>query len=299
VEEVQPFRNRRVFAATEVPLTRSPVPPRAYASTFAKIRRIRIVDALFLLVILTLTACAPSRNDSGDKKDTALLVVVAASSRDAVNEIAKHYARETGIEIKLVNDDSSKLATQIVNGAPADLFLSANEKWGRFVQEEGFAVESKPLLGNSLVLIVPKGNRAKITTPNDLLRPEVRKVALAGPNVPAGIYARQALVHWQLWEPLDSQKKIVSGENVRVTLAYVERGEVEAGIVFGTDAKISNQVETVVVFGSGTHDKIVYPLLLLQHGAKNAGARKFYDYLQGETAAQVFEKHGFSLLGNN
>src|SRR6185436_19773521 len=104
-----------------------------------------------------------------------------------------------------------------------------NEKWADFVKEKGFAHETKPLLGNTLVIVVPKENPAKVSKPEDLSGPAVKKIAVAGPTVPAGIYARQALTKLKLWDDLEQQKKIVPGENVRVALTYVERGETEAG----------------------------------------------------------------------
>jgi molybdate transport system substrate-binding protein len=135
-----------------------------------------------------------------------------------------------------------------------------------------------------------------VTGPRDLTGAEVRRVALAGPNVPAGIYARQALQKLRLWDALEKGRRVVSGENVRVTLAYVERGEVEAGIVYSTDARITKQVEQVHAFDPSTHDPIRYPLVLLQRGAGHAGARKFYDYLRSPGAGEVFRKYGFSVL---
>src|SRR5262249_39773199 len=105
--------------------------------------------------------------------------------------------------------------------------------------------------------------------------------------------------HLKLLEDLERSRKIVAGENVRVALTYVERDEAEAGIVYGTDAKITDKVEVVNTFAPSTHDKIVYPLVLLQAGQTNDGARKFYDYLQGPSAAAVFQKYGFLRLASN
>jgi len=225
-----------------------------------------------------------------------VLALVAASTREAVQEIAAAFTRETGCPVKLNADDTSKLATQIVNGAPADLFLFANEKWSDFVKDSGFVLESRRLLGNTLVLVVPQGNPAKVARPEDLTAAAVRKVALAGPTVPAGIYARQALTHLKLLDELEKQKKLVAGESVRVALSYVERGEAEAGIVYRTDALITNRVEVVSTLAASTTDPIVYPLVLLRAAEKNPNARRFYDYLQTRSAAEVFQKHGFTCL---
>jgi molybdate transport system substrate-binding protein len=260
----------------------------------------RLVRFIIPLVCFFVSACHPTSNSPSSRgaagESGSVLVLVAASTQDAVQEIATAFRKETGIEIKINADDSSKLATQIVEGAPADLFLSANEKWADFIKEKGAAAEITPLLGNTLVIVVPRGNPGKVSKPEDLTGPAVKKIALAGPTVPAGIYAREALKHLKLWDELDREMKIVPGENVRVALTYVERGEAEAGIVYSTDAKISRQVEEVYTFDADTHEKIVYPLVLLKAGEKKDAARKFFDYLQSPSAATVFRKYGFTRL---
>jgi molybdate transport system substrate-binding protein len=239
---------------------------------------------------------APSTNPA---RSGTVLALVAASTKDAVQEIAAKFRQETGIEVKINADDSSKLATQIVNDAPGDIFLSANEKWAAFVKDKGFGQEIRPLLGNSLVIVVPRGNPAKVTKPDDLNLPAVKRIAVAGPTVPAGIYARQALTKLQLWDELEKQKKFIPGENVRVALTYVEQGEVEAGIVYGTDARMTKKVEEVFTFEPGSHDPIVYPLVLTKAGEKNAAGRKFYDHLQSSEAADIFKNYGFTRLTKN
>jgi molybdate transport system substrate-binding protein len=246
-----------------------------------------------------LAACLAGCGRDGASRSAnqgAVLVLVAASTNDAVKEVATAFTAETGIAVRINPDDSSKLATQIVNGAPADVFLSANEKWAVYVKDKGFAQESVPLLGNDLVLVVPTDNPGRVSKPADLTTAAVKRVAVAGPTVPAGIYAREALGKLGLWDQLENDRKTVTGENVRVTLTYVERGEAEAGVVYATDAKITGAVQTVYTFPASTHEPIVYPLVLLQAGAKNEAARKFYDFLQSPAAAHVFIKCGFRRL---
>jgi molybdate transport system substrate-binding protein len=254
------------------------------------------IRCLFFLLLLTFFSFGCRSSSDTNPATRPILVLVAASTRDAVQEIADAFTRETGTSVKLSPDDSSKLAAQIINGAPADLYLSANEQWATLVADKGFAHETVPLLGNALVLIVPQGNPAGVHKPEDLLRPELKKVAAAGPTVPAGIYAREALKHLKLWDELEKQKKIVSGENVRVTLAFVETGEVEAGVVYATDAKITGKVQSVFEFPASTHAPIVYPLVLLKTGAAHDAARRFYERLQSPEAAEVFRKFGFTRL---
>jgi molybdate transport system substrate-binding protein len=240
-----------------------------------------------LSLALALYGCGA---DEGGKSAT---VFVAASTRDAVEELAGLFAARQPYTIKVHAESSSKLALQITQGAPAHLFLSANEKWADHVRDEGYAQESGILLGNRLVLIVPAGNDAGVQKPADLVGPKVKKVAVAGPNVPAGMYACQALGKLELWEQLEESKRVVSGEDVRMTLAFVERGEVEAGIVYATDAAISKKVVVVHTFDSGLHAPIRYPLVLLKSGQSNAAARAFHEFLLSEEAAGVFRRYGF------
>jgi molybdate transport system substrate-binding protein len=251
--------------------------------------------ALFLcLVAIAIVGC--SRAPNVPKESEAVIAFVAASTKEAVQEVADAFKAEKKIEVKIDADDSSKLAMQIAQEAPAQVFLSANEKWADFVREKGYAQEAVLLLGNSLVIVTPKENPGNVTKAEDLAKTSAKRVAVAGPTVPAGIYARAALKKLKLWETLKAAKKIVSGDNVRVTLTYVERGEAEAGIVYATDARISDKVEQVYTFAADTHEPIRYPLVLLKSGQASASARAFFEYLQSSKARGIFAKKGFTLL---
>jgi molybdate transport system substrate-binding protein len=227
----------------------------------------------------------------------SVLVLAATSTRDALEEMAKDFQKETGVEVKVSAGASNALAAQIESGAPADLFLSASAEWAAHVADRGHAAERRDLLGNTLVLVVPKGNPAGVETPADLAAGKAERVALAGENVPAGKYARQALKKAGVLGKLEQGKRVVTGKDVRATLAYVEQGEAEAGIVYATDARISDQVEVVYTFPAGSHDRIVYPLVLLREPANRDGARRFYDYLLAPGRKAAFEKHGFTRPG--
>jgi molybdate transport system substrate-binding protein len=246
------------------------------------------------LVLLIAGTIGCTGGQHAPERDGPALALVAASTRDAVQDLADGFTREGNPKVKVIAEDSSKLAQQIVNGAPAHLFLSANEKWADFIKEKGLVQDRVALLGNSLALIVPADSTAGTTGPEDLRKTGVKRIAIAGPTVPAGIYARQALKHLALWAELE--KKAVFGEDVRATLAYVERGETDAGIVYTTDARISDRVRTVYTFPAAAHEPIRYPLLLLKTGGEPRAARRFYTYLQSPRAAEVFKKYGFTCL---
>lgn len=233
---------------------------------------------------------------AADDAKESVTILVAVSTKDAVEEIAKTYVNGSGLKIVVSPGASNALANQIINGAPADLFLSANQEWADKVKTEKLAAEIRPLLGNTLVIVVPKGNPAKIAKPKDLAGESVKKIALAGEKVPAGLYAQQALEALALYQQLESDKKVVRGQDARATLNYVEQAEVEAGIVYATDAKISRKVDSVYTFDAKLHDKIVYPLVLTNQGKQNAAAVKFFNHLQSKSAADVFKKYGFEVL---
>jgi molybdate transport system substrate-binding protein len=223
----------------------------------------------------------------------AVTVLIAASTADAVKEIAQQFTEKTGQQVVLSPGASNALAQQILSGAPADVFLSAAQSWADEIEKAGLAVDQRPLLRNALVLVVPKGNPANVQSPADLLQDAVERVALAGENVPAGKYADQALKSLDLGEKLAAAGKIVRGSDVRATLNYIERGEVEAGIVYSTDAIASTQVKVVHTFDESLHDKVVYPVVLIRQKNSSAPGKEFFDYLISPDAAAVFRKAGF------
>ncbi len=225
-----------------------------------------------------------------------ITVSAAASTTNAVEEIAARYEAATGVHVRVNTGSSSSLANQIISGAPADLYLSANQKWAEAVDERQLSLEMRNLLGNELVIIVPKGNPAGVHAPADLAAAAVRNIALAGEDVPAGMYAERALRSLQLYRRLGEQSRIVRGQNVRVALSYVERGEAEAGIVYRTDAMISDDVEAVFTFDPKSYGRIVYPVLLLKGSESKPAARRFFDYLQSPDAVELFKKYGFEPL---
>jgi molybdate transport system substrate-binding protein len=239
---------------------------------------------------------ANSQSNQSDAQYASLVFSVAASTTDAANKLAERFKVESGIEVKVNPGPSNSLATQILAGAPADLFLSASKQWSEKVIDEGQATADVELLTNRLVIVVPKGNPAGIQSPDDLANASVKNIALAGEAVPAGQYAEQALTKLGLYKKLNEQHRIVRGQDVRAALAFVERGEAEAGIVYATDAKVAPKVEVAYEFDPSMHDEIVYVLVLLRAANENPAAKEFYDFLQSEDAETVFEEFGFARL---
>ena len=223
-------------------------------------------------------------------------ILTAASTGEAVTQVAEEFQRETGLRVRVSIGPSNALARQVLNGAPADLFLSASVEWGEAVRSGGRAAAIEPLLTNRLVLIVPAGNPAAVMQPSDLLKRRVRRVALAGEEVPAGRYAEAALRGLGLLQPLSDKigGKIARGHDVRSTLAFVERGEADAGIVYATDAALSGRVTVVATLESDPAAPIVYPLVLLTEGPAGAAGGRFFRYLASPAATAVFRRYGFA-----
>ncbi len=224
------------------------------------------------------------------------LVSAAASTKDVAESLAEQFAKKSKHTLKVNPGSSNSLAGQIIAGAPADLFLSASPEWADKVNEAKLSAQQVKLLTNKLVLIVPKGNPAGITEPKDLTKAAVKKIALAGEKVPAGKYADQALTKLGLLNDLVKEKRIVRGQDVRTALAYVERGEAEAGIVYSTDLVGAKNVERIGEFDPKLHDEIVYVLVLLKRGQGNPAAKGFFEFLKSDEANETYQKFGFEQL---
>jgi molybdate transport system substrate-binding protein len=263
--------------------------------------RFRSFQWAFLLCLIFGFGCrAPelggdSVSCTGDARfgRSPILLLAAASTTNAVHEVVEAFETETGIPVTVSSGASNGLAQQIVAGAPADVYLSANEKWAEFVDAHGLVRQSKPLLTNRIVLIVPRGNPAGVEGLEDLTSSEIEKVAIAGKQVPAGIYTDAALETRGLLAPLTEAGKIVRGKDVRMTLSYVEQKEAEAGIVYASDAKITDHVEVVEELPTDSHPKVVYPLVLLEEAPHPEAARKLIAFFEQETAAEIFRRWGF------
>ena len=231
--------------------------------------------------------------------DDQVLILAAASTQDALEQVAAALRARGGPSIIVSPAGSNALAQQILAGAPGDLFLSAHPAWTEQVVDRGHAIETVRLLGGQLVLVTPANNPANIRTPRDLLDARVRRIALAGEHVPAGMYAEQALRAHELYERLSASGGIVRGQNVRFALAYVQRGEAEAGIVYASDAAVAADVRVGFTFDAADHDPIIYPLVLLTRGGDRAAARAAFELLQSAEAGAIFQRHGFQPLNES
>lgn len=223
-----------------------------------------------------------------------LTVFAPASTAGALEELAAIYEAQGHGSLRCVFASSGVLARQIDNGAPADLYLSANETWMDWLAGRG-VVDGKPvvLFGNRLILVQPAG---AVPLALDESLPEAlagERLAMGDPDhVPAGIYARQALVHLGLWEslsPLAARMK-----DVRAALLMVQRGEAAAGVVYASDVQGDKRLQVAAVFPDDSHEPIRYNAAILKDGNLEA-ARHLLEFLTGPESSEIFRRHGFRL----
>jgi molybdate transport system substrate-binding protein len=228
-----------------------------------------------------------------------IVVFAAASLKNALDDIAGRYQRETGTRATISYAASSTLAKQIEAAAPADLFISADLDWMDYLgARKLIKPESRTnLLGNSIVLIAPAASAATVTIgPNFPLASLLGKdrLAMADPNaVPAGKYGKAALEKLGVWSAVADH--IAAAENVRAALMLVSRGECPFGIVYKTDAAADPSVKIVGAFPADTHPPIIYPMALVA-ASTNPDAAAFAAYLRSPAARTLFEKQGFTSL---
>ena len=225
-----------------------------------------------------------------------VMVFAAASLTDSLKEIAATYERMSGDKIVFNFAASSLLERQIEEEAPADVFFSADEAKMDALEKKGLilAETRRSRLSNSLVIVVATDGGPAIHSGAELAGQNVRRVALADPKaVPAGIYAKAYLQKIGAWTAVEP--KVIPTENVRAALAAVESGDVEAGIVYKTDAAISKRVKVACEVPASEGPPISYPVAELKNAKEPAAARKFLNYLNSSEAGRTFERFGFGL----
>jgi molybdate transport system substrate-binding protein len=224
---------------------------------------------------------------------TEVNVYAAASLTDVMKEIAANYEKQSTDKIVFNFGASSLLARQIIEGAPADIFFSADEAKMDDLQKAGLIVTEtrRDLLSNALVIVVPNDNKLTVASPDELLT-KTQKIAIADPRaVPAGIYTKEYLSGLRLWDKLESE--MVPTENVRAALAAVESGDVDAGFVYKTDANISKKVKIAFSVPVEKGPAIRYPVAIVKEAKNKSAAEEFLRYLESDTARKLFEQYGF------
>jgi len=224
-------------------------------------------------------------------------VFAAASLTDSMKEVASAYEKESGDKVVFNFGASSMLARQIEEGAPADIFFSADEAKMDGLESKGLIEKGtrKNRLSNSLAIVVAMENGAAISSPRDLASANVKRVALGDPRaVPIGVYAREYLEKLKLWEAV--RPKVVATENVRAALAAVEAGNADASIVYKTDAAISKRVKVAFEVPVEEGPKIRYPMAMVKEAKEPQAAKRFFGYLSSDEAGKVFKKYDFIVI---
>ena len=254
--------------------------------------RRRLAGALALLALAA--GCGRAADPVARAEPVALTISAAASLREAVTELAARYeAAHPGTVVRVNLGASGALRQQIERGARVDVFVAAargpmDALAGRGLVDPATRAD---LAGNALVVVVPRGSRA-VREFRDLAAPRVRRVALGAPaSVPAGEYALEALRSQEIAAAVEA--KAVYAQNARQVLAYVESGNVDAGIVYATDAAASPRVTVAAAAPPGSHRPIVYPLAVVRSGGHPREARELAAYLRGPRAREVLLRHGF------
>jgi molybdate transport system substrate-binding protein len=226
-----------------------------------------------------------------------ILVSAAASLTDVLKEISNGYQAKSKHTVKFNFGPSNGLARQIEEGAPADIFFSADLPQMDSLDKKGLLEPGtrKNLLSNQLVIIVPADSKLAISSPKDLLKADIKKIALAEPSsVPVGVYTSKYLADEGLWDQV--KPKVVPVQDVRATLAAVESGNVEAGFVYKTDAAVSKKVKIIYEVPIDKGPKITYPVAIVKESKRKDAARDFLNHASSPAAKETFKKYGFVVL---
>jgi len=260
-------------------------------------QRTNLFAALAALVAACAVPLAAPAQQQGH--DQPILVFAAASMKNALDEVDTAFAKQTGIAVVASYDASSALMKQIEQGAPADIFISADLKWMDYGSQKQL-IDDKTrvnLLGNKLVLIAGKDSKLNKVT----IDPSLDLASLAGEGriatgdvraVPVGIYAKAALQKLGLWGAVEPKLAMVG--NVRAALVLVARDEAPLGIVYATDAKVEPAVKVIATFPGDSHEPIVYPVAATR--AVKPSAALYLAFLRSAAARSIFEHYGFSVL---
>ena len=242
--------------------------------------------------------CSQAPEESAVQNKT-INVLAAASLTDVMHELELDYeADHPGIDLVFSFAGSGALQTQIEEGAPADIFISAASKQMDALNEEGLmdSASIRDLLLNSVVLIVPADSELGLDSFEDVVNDDVFVIALGEPeSVPAGKYAQQVFENLGIWDEVQARANF--GTDVRTVLTWVEMGEVDCGVVYATDAYTSDLVTIAAQAPEGSCDRVVYPAGIVAGSQVSNESEEFLTYLGSPEAAAVFESYGFTMAG--
>ncbi|EPR11917.1 molybdate ABC transporter substrate-binding protein [Ruminiclostridium papyrosolvens] len=255
--------------------------------------------SIFIMISI-FTGCSIRNVNDTEEKDTnkvELLVSAAASLTETAKDLTGLYKKiKPNVDIKFSFGSSGALETQIEEGAPADIFISAALKQMDALEQEGLLLEGskKELLVNKVLLISPQDRKIKLSRFQDAASDSVSRIALGEPDsVPAGQYAQEVFTALGIWNKVKG--KAVFGSDVRQVLTWVENGDVDCGVVYQTDAIASKKINVVCEAPKDTHKPVIYPVAVIKNSKNQQEAGAFIDFLTTAQAADVFKKHGFEI----
>ena len=258
----------------------------------------KTVVALLIGSIILAPLCAGgSKENAAPAKKTEIMISAAASLKNCIQDLSAMYTgKNPQVTITANFGASGALQQQIEQGAPADVFFSAGIKQMNALKEKGMMIDSsvKNILENKVVLITPK-NAAALDFFEDLAKSSVKKIGVGEPkSVPVGQYTEQIFQNLGLTDKVAS--KLIFAKDVREVLSWVETGNVDAGVVYETDAKISKDVTICSTALEGSHKKVIYPIGVVKTSKHAAEAQKFVDFLFSDAAREVFARYGFTVI---
>lgn len=257
-----------------------------------------IVTVFLGMLLVGINVTKQSEPSPSLAAQTELTVSAAISMKDALAEVRDSYRqRNPSVRMNFNFGSSGSLVRQIEEGAPVDIFISAAAKQMDDLDKQGLLKKDtrRNLIGNQLVLITPKESEISLNRFEDLAKREVVRVATGAPDsVPVGSYTMQVFQKLNLVNKLAA--KTIQAKDARAVLAYVETGNVEAGIVYKSDAVFSNKVKIAATAPQGVHDTIIYPVAVIADSKKAEAAGDFVAFLTGHEAREIFAKYGFTQL---
>lgn len=261
-------------------------------------KRILLLVTVFILLTITVACNSKDANstaeNSSSNNKTELTISAAVSMTDALEDIQKEYEKTHDVILKFNLGSSGTLAQQIEQGAPVDVFISANQDWMDNLVDKGEIDQAtrKDVTGNNIVMITNKDTPAKVDHIEDLGSKNIGQIAIGNPeSVPAGKYTKETLESMNKWDALADN--FIMAKDVRQVLTYVESQNANIGFVYGSDASTSNKVIVIDVADTKHHAPIIYPAAVTTSSKHQKEAKAFIDYLESEKGQRKLEKYGF------
>ena len=251
--------------------------------------------AVSIMLVLLVTSCRHNAPSLTGRQE--IIVSAAVSLKDAFTEIAALSENRTGMTIRFNFGASGALQKQIESGAPADLFASAGSKqMDELATKDLIVPGSRADFARNVLVLVTPANDARMRSLMDLARSDVKKIAIGNPKtVPAGQYTEQTLTRLKLLPEI--QAKLIYAEDVRQVLDYVVRGEVDAGLVYSSDAvNAGTTVKIVAPAPDDSHEPIVYPIAIVKDSHQQPAAKQFIDLVLSSEGQTILAKHGFTAI---